>query len=254
MDKKLLRSHPSLSDVTETMPPLAWREEHEEILRKWKARCFVNLWLCVASAYFYSVLHNWLSYPVIIMSSVSSAALFTNNNQMLKYVLGLVTLSCGIITCTMRHLKPGEIYQSHSSFAKKYLSLIRTVDTCLSLTINMRPPPEIFLDRIGNELDMLEASQLDPPLLIVKRFEKKYGAMHRILYGDDIIELMKIELQASKLYNKIRTSNLGNFRLSDVSSCDRRMPSIDETRNFDITKFTPTTTANTISLNKSNRQ
>lgn len=244
---KSIRSSPSLQDSD--IIPLMWRDEHEDILRKWKARCFVNLWLCVASAYFYAIMHNWLTYPVIIMSAVSSAALFSYDSTIVKYVLGLITLSCGIITSTTRHLRPGEMYQSHSSFAKKYLNLIRTIDTCLSLTTPMRPAPDIFLERVGNELDMFESSQLDPPMFIVKRFEKKYGAMHRILYGDDIIELMKIELQAHRLYNKIRTSTLANYRLSDVSLSDirptqlpifrlsetqestRRFPSIDETMN-----------------------
>lgn len=205
--------------------PISWREEHEDILRKWKARCFVNLWLCVASGYFYSVLHNWLSYPVIIMSAVSSAALVSYDNKVLKFALGITTLACGIITSIMRQMKPGELYQNHTSFAKRYVNLIRTIDTCLSLTVSLRPSPEVFLERIGNELDVLESTQLDPPLIIIKRFERKYGAVHRILYGEDVIELMKIELQASTLYDRIRSQQ--NRRLSDVSNTTETRRSLD---------------------------
>lgn len=210
----------SLTDISDNpseIPRMSWCTKHEEILRKWKARCFVSLWLCIASAYFFGIVHNWLSYPVIIMSAISSATLFSYDAHVVKYCLGVITLSCGIITCIIRHIRPGEMYQNHSCFAKRYLNLIRTIDTCLSLTASMRPAPDMFIERVGNEIDILESTQLDPPMLIIRRFEKKYGPVHRILYGDDIVELMKIELQANTLFNKLKSSSQ---RLSDVSSSE----------------------------------
>ena len=86
----------------------------------------------------------------------------------------------------------------------------------------MRPSPDVFIERIGNEIDILESSQLDPPLLVIRKFEQKYGAVHRILYGDDIVELMKIELQANTLFKKIKSST--GQRLSDVSSSEITSP------------------------------
>jgi hypothetical protein len=86
----------------------------------------------------------------------------------------------------------------------------------------MRPAPDVFLERIGNEIDILESAQLDPPLLVIRKFEQKYGAVHRILYGDDIVELMKIELQANTLYRRIKSAN--GQRLSDVSSSETASP------------------------------
>jgi hypothetical protein len=216
MDRRIgIKMCPSIAPCMRVSNAISWQDQHEDILRKWKSRCFVNLWLSVASGYFYSVLHNWLSYPVIVMSAVSSAAIFSYDSHVMKFTLGIVTLMCGILTSIMRQMKPGELYQSHTSFAKRYVNLIRAIDTCLSLTVSMRPSPDTFLERIGNELDILESSQLDPPLLIVKRFEKKYGAVHRVLYGEDIIQLMKIEMQATSLYDQIKKQQ--NRRLSDVS-------------------------------------
>lgn len=191
-----------------------WLKQHEHILRQWKSRCFVNLWLQIASGYYYNIMYNWFSYPVIIMSSLSSAALLSTNDHIMKFLLGALTLSCGIITAVTRQLKPGEMYQDHSYVAKRYLNLIRNIDTCLSLTHEMRPEPQMFLDRVGNEIDMLEATQHDPPLLVVRNFEKKYGPLYRVLYGEDILQLMKIELVASNVYSKAKMNN----RLSDVSS------------------------------------
>jgi hypothetical protein len=195
-----------------------WTKEHEDILRQWKARCFVSLWLQLASGYYYNKLYNWLSYPVIIMSSLSSAALFSSDDSIMKFLLGIITMSCGILTSVTRQLKPGELYQDHASISKRYLNLIRNIDMCLSTTLEMRPDPQVFLEKIGQEIDTLETTQLDPPLLIVRRFEKKYGPIHRVLYGDDIVELMKIEMEASTLYQKMRSEQ----RLSDISSSDNK--------------------------------
>ena len=98
----------------------------------------------------------------------------------------------------------------------------------------MRPTPTSFLEKIGIELDALESSQNDPPLMIVRRFEKKYGPLHRVLYGEDIVELTKIEIQANKFFDKLKARVSNNSSL-DVSSVDnivdnKRLPSIDEQR------------------------
>lgn len=192
----------------------SWNEQHEEILKEWKAKCFVNLWLQDASSYFYTKLYNWLSYPVIIVSSLSSAALFSSDNLIIKYIVGVMTLSSGILTAITRQLKPGELHQQHSLTTRRYHNLIRSIDTCLSLTVPMRPQPSTFIEKIGLEIDTLAASQLDPPLKIIKQFEKKFGPLDRMLYGEDIVELMKIEMQANKMFKKMRK----NERLSDEIS------------------------------------
>lgn len=66
-----------------------WKEQHENILKEWKMKCFVNMWLQDASAYYYLNIHNWLTYPVIIITSLSSAALFATDNEVMKYIVGV---------------------------------------------------------------------------------------------------------------------------------------------------------------------
>jgi hypothetical protein len=191
-----------------------WNKIHEEILKEWKAKCFVNLWLQNGSAYYYTKMYNYLSYPVIAISSVVSAALFSTNNEYVKFGIGLLTLASGVLTAITRQMKPGELNQQHASIAKRYENIIRAMDTCLSLTQDMRPTPASFLEKMGNEIDILEAHQIDPPLSVVKKFENQYCPLHRALYGEDLIELMKIEMNANKVYSKMHQ------RVSDISSSD----------------------------------
>lgn len=204
-----------------------WSEQHEAILKEWKAKCFVNLWLQDASAYYYTRMYNWLSYPIIIISSVSSAALFSSNNAFIKYIVGIMTLSSGVLTAITRQLKPGELHQQHASATRRYHNLIRSIDTCLSLTPPMRAAPDIFIEKTGTEIDNLATSMLDPPLKIIKTFEGKYGTLDRMLYGEDIVELMKIEMKANKMFKRVRKSANGE-RFSDESNYPQAKKQADE--------------------------
>lgn len=195
-----------------------WTEAHEDILKEWKAKCFVNLWLQEKSAYYYVRLYNYLSYPIIVLTSISSAALFASNNQVLKYIAGTMTLAAGVLTAVTRQLKPGELYQQHALTTRRYMNLLRSIDICLSLTISMRSSPAHFLDKIGLEIDNMASNQLDPPINVIRLFEKMYGPLDKMLYGEDIVELLKIELHANKMFRKVKK----NARLSEDMASDSR--------------------------------
>ena len=71
----------------------------------------------------------------------------------------------------------------------------------------MRPPPGRFIENIWGEIENLASNQMEPPVKIIKTFEKKYGPLDKILYGEDIVELMKIELQTNKEFRRIKKTN-----------------------------------------------
>lgn len=196
-----------------------WSEIHENILKEWKAKCFVNLWLQDASAYYYSKVYNWLSFPVIIISSVSSAALFSSENQIAKYFIGGMAMVAGILTSISRQTKPGELYQQHMLITRRYHNLIRSIDTCLSLPNSMRTEPMIFIEKIGSEIDILMDTQLDAPHHVIQSFERIYGPIERLLYGQDIVELLKLEIQTSTLFQTMKKgSHMSSEELSDLNT------------------------------------
>lgn len=183
---------------------LEWRDQHESILKEWKAKCFINMWLQTTSAYHYAKLQDYMSYPVIILSSVSSATLFSTNSKAVQYTVGVVTMLTGVITALSRQLKPGELYQQYSQTTKRYKALIRNIDTCLDLPLNMRPKPEVFIEKIGADMDSLSSSQLYPPVSVLKKFESKFGHIDVMMYGEDIIELLTKDLNISKLFKALK--------------------------------------------------
>lgn len=235
----------SLIPATKVVRESEWTEAHEDILKEWKAKCFVNLWLQDKSAYYYVRLYNFLSYPVIMLSSVSSAALFSSDNHTLKYIAGVMTLCSGVLTAVTRQLKPGEMYQQHALTTRRYNNLLRNIDICLSLTVTMRPSPAHFLDKIGLEIENLASNQLDPPLNVIRLFEHKYGPLDKMLYGEDIVELLRIELHANKMFRKVKKN--ARFSLDALSEeknsnlefvyGGKNPPSVRDATSIDINKL-----------------
>lgn len=197
---------------------MEWTKAHEDILREWKVKAFAYLWLQNNSCYFYLKIHNWLAYTVIVLSSISSATMFSITPSsdgtsimmsgiplgVAQYVVGSLSLLSAILTGIIRQMKPGEMYQQHASIAKRYHNMIRSIDACLSLTASLRPSPVMFIERAGAELDTLANAQLEPPLIVIKRFESIYGSLERVLYGEDVVELWKITYETNKLEQKMR--------------------------------------------------
>lgn len=182
---------------------MSWEERHENILKEWKVKCFIQAWLQTASGYYYKKIYDMLSFPVVIMSSISGATLFTTHNITAKYVIGSVSLVSGVMTAVLRQMRPDELFQQYIQISKRYQTLIRKIDTCLVLPHKMRPEPVLFIEKIGNEIDSLSKIQLYAPSYILRQFELKFGQLDQILYGEDIIELLKRDLQNRKQVKKI---------------------------------------------------
>lgn len=198
----------------------SWTLAHEQILKEWKAKAFVYLWLQSNSCYYYVRLYNWLAYTVIVFSSFASATMFSITSTpdgcstqilgvhigIVQYIIGTLSLVSALLTGVIRQLRPGEMYQQHAAMAKRYHTLIRSIDVCLSLIDTLRPDPAMFIERVGLELDNLANNQVDPPLRIIKIFEKTYGPLERILYGEDVVELWKLACNTTRIEKKFRKS------------------------------------------------
>jgi hypothetical protein len=229
-----------------------WTKEHEHILKEWKAKAFAYLWLQTQSCYFYITLYNWLAYIVIILSSFAAATMFaltdTSQNNIdcncnytsfgvpviiIQYIIGSLSLLSAILTSIIRQLRPGEMYQQHATTAKRYHNLIRSLDACLSLTSILRPEPTHFIEKAGIELENLADNQIEAPIIIIKKFERIYGPLDKILYGEDIIELLKLGYQTERAHRKIMKKTKSSDTNSDVdnSHVDIYRSEFDDTYN-----------------------
>ena len=168
-----------------------WNKQHEELLEKWCIKLYAQMWLQQKSMYYFNRLNNILTYPTIIISSVSSATLFSTNNNVIKYVVGGLTLATAIITGLTRHIKPAEKTQQHATALLQYQEMIHTITTCLNLPFNMREEPQLFIRDIETKMKTWNEKQAMPPPHVITWFEKRYGDIDKILYDRKLLDIIK---------------------------------------------------------------
>lgn len=142
--------------------------------------------------YFYENVNNMLTYPIIVISSVSSATLFSTNNIAIKYVIGGLSLVTGILTSISRQMRPAELYQQYAITTLRYQALVRRIETYLSLPVIMREDdPVSFMRKIEMEISALSENQVNPPPYVKDMFQKRFGSLDKHVYGEAILELLR---------------------------------------------------------------
>ncbi len=222
-----------------------WTPKHIQILKQWKAKAFVQLWLHDNSAYYYMFINIWFTYPIIIISAACSATVLVNDSGIVRLVVGIFSFINAVLTAVSKQIGPGGTMQDHLMMSKRYNNLIRNVDTCLCLTESMRPHPSVFIERVGMEIDNLADNMLTPPGYVVAKFEKIFGTLDRMLYGEHVFELMKIEIQTSTMMSKVR-------RRSELFRTNQDMPNdvtdIEMGRNETLNSMTERATTRSCEL------
>lgn len=196
---------------------MTWTEEYENILKDWKAKSFVYMWLQLKSGYHFIFLNNILTYPVIILSSVTSAALFTSDNELLRTILAIFSVITVVLTGIALEISPGEKLEKHMSSMKRHATLIRNIDYCLSLPKHMRADPTIFIEKVSIEMDFIAENENVVPRYVIRRFEKKFGKMDKLLYGEEIIDLLTEDIKTVKTVLKLIKNPTYNKTNSDDS-------------------------------------
>jgi len=182
---------------------IEWSEEHENILKEWKAKAFVSMWLNTHSSYYYLRINDFFTYSMIITSSISSTLLFISDNNILRLIIAIFSTLLVIITGLLIELCPGQKSEQYISVAKRYTSLIRNIDYCLSVPSYMRENPLVIIERTNEELDNIAESENIIPKRILNIFEKKFGNIDKLLFGDEIIDLIKAEFKQFKNATKL---------------------------------------------------
>jgi hypothetical protein len=180
----------------DTEPPLqtdptpnGWTPAHDELLREWKLRAYVEYYIQTFSMYSLRKQSNWISYPIIVLSTTAGASIFSSDNHYIKYVAASMTLMSAILTGLLRQIQPGERSSQHNAASRRWSGLIRTIQQVLSTPVSQRPNVEVFLLQITSEMESVGSSQPEPLLSAIRKFQDMYGitSMDRLLFGDDIV-------------------------------------------------------------------
>ena len=162
-----------------------WKDYHDELLKSWRKQATISLWLSLASKYMYNRINNWLTYPSIILSAMTSIGIagFECVPE-LRYILSGMTLLSGVLTGINQHVQAAEKSQEFYLRAKDYYSVVREIEYILSIDKTDRPPPNEVLITVRNTLDKIIDQQCDFPLIVIKEYEKKFRSLESALFPD----------------------------------------------------------------------
>lgn len=164
-----------------------WDEKNENLLRKWGEKAAGYRWLHNHARLMFKRQNDWLSYPTIIMSSITGVGGFAvlnpsadatpetkNRIMLLQYFFAFMNVTSGIINSISKFNNCGKLMESHSSMCVQYSKFYRNIDMELSIDPKDRPQAVEFVTKCRMEYDRLLSEAPDIPAASIKAFNKNF--------------------------------------------------------------------------------
>jgi hypothetical protein len=168
-------------DETTTLPvEQTWTAAQEAILVEWSDKAASYRWLHEAAERYYQRMNNWLTVPVIVVSTAAGTANFGVTSLLppyssaAAYVIGCATLMAGLVTTLAKFLRVGEKLEAHHSASMSWGKLNRLISVELSLRRDQRVQCQEFVKITRSEVDRLIEMSPMIPQPIVDHFRAEF--------------------------------------------------------------------------------
>ena len=164
-----------------------WTEKQEKLLMKWAQKAAGYRWLHNHARLLFKNQHDWLSYPTIIMSSITGVGGFavlnpsstTDTNTkarilLVQYFFAFMNVVSGIINSVSKFNNCGKLMETHSLMCVQYSKFYRNIDMELSLEAKDRNPVLEFVTKCRMEYDRLLSESPDIPASSISAFNKQF--------------------------------------------------------------------------------
>jgi hypothetical protein len=182
--KKKLQTHYSQSYDNNI-----WTEKQEKLLIKWAEKAAGYRWLHNTARMKFKRFHDYLSYPTIILSSITGVGGFavlnpsastevSASNQMkiliIQYLFAFMNVISGIINSIAKFNNSMQLSEAHSSLCVQYSKFYRNIDMELSLEKNNRVNAVKFVAKCRVEYDRMLSESPDIPYDCIQLFNKSF--------------------------------------------------------------------------------
>lgn len=199
-----LRKEPVMLSSIEGLAKHAWDTAQEHILKKWKCQLFVHMYMQAEARAYFRGLYNWMSTPVILLNTSASAAIFLSTRSDVKdYILLAMTLSAAVLATLTRSMQVAELYQQHGSSCLRYSSLLHDIESVLNMRIDLRPSALSYIEKVKSDMDNIMSAQAEPPDHVVRSFERTYGRVDGLLYGEDVVRVVLTNIRTNSYLQDI---------------------------------------------------
>ena len=158
-----------------------WNTAQETFLAAIADRANGMRWMHNKCQIMYANWNFYLTVPAILMSTVAGSAtiglptLFPNNQaNFATTVIGLMTLSTGVLTTLNQYMKSSQLAESHRAMGVENGKLHRVISGELALRRDQRRNALEFLTFVRSEQDRLQNISPDIPESVITKFRKLF--------------------------------------------------------------------------------
>ena len=196
-----------------------WCPKQEKLLIRWAEKAAGYRWLHNHARMFYKKQNDWLSYPCIIISSITGvggfAVLSPNDQNMsteqkqkiviFQYFFAFLNVVAGILTSISKFNNSSRMMESHSVMCVQYSKFYRNIDMELSLETKYREDVLEFVNKVRLEYDRLLDDAPDIPSHTIEAFNETFPDKEN---KPDVCNGLSIISQDMTKSDEIRTSNV----------------------------------------------
>ena len=162
-----------------------WCEKQEKLLIKWAEKAAGYRWLHNHARLFYKKQNDWLSYPSIIIASITGVGGFAvlnpsgnenvsqdtkNNIMIIQYFFAFLNVLGGILTSISKFSQSLSLSEAHSAQCIQWSKLYRSIDMELSLDVKHRDNVVEFIMKCREDYDKLLDDSPDIPAITIQAF------------------------------------------------------------------------------------
>ena len=171
------------------MEPHPWCEKQEKLLKSWAERAAGYRWLHNHARLHFKRQNDYLSYPSIVISSITGVGGFAvlnpsgndnvpqhvkNKIMIVQYFFAFLNVIGGILTSIGKFSQSSTLSDSHSLMCVQYSKFYRNIDMELSLDEKDRSCVVDFVKKCREEYDRLLDDAPDIPSISIQAFNLEF--------------------------------------------------------------------------------
>ena len=210
-----------------------WCEKQEKLLVRWAEKAAGYRWLHNHARLYYKQQHDYLSYPSIIIASITGVGGFAVLNpsggddidsdmairiMVVQYFFAFLNVIGGILTSISKFGESANLEVAHSAMCKQYSKYYRNIDMEISLDVSHRVNIMILIKKCRQEYDRFLDEAPDIPSISIKAFNEAFPSKEN---KPDVCNGLSV-IGCDDTRTKSSTNNIVSRWLGSLSSSRRK--------------------------------
>ena len=210
-----------------------WCEKQEKLLVRWAEKAAGYRWLHNHARLYYKQQHDYLSYPSIIIASITGVGGFAVLNpsggddidsdmaikiMVVQYFFAFLNVIGGILTSISKFGESANLEVAHSAMCKQYSKYYRNIDMEISLDVSHRVNIMILIKKCRQEYDRFLDEAPDIPSISIKAFNEAFPSKEN---KPDVCNGLSV-IGCDDTRTKTSTNNIVSRWLGSLASIRRK--------------------------------